>query len=80
MQAHMAGKDLRSFRDSAEEPFGILDGGIEAEGKPREKLAANQEECSNKGVRPPSVLGCCLVFVFVSIKLLWHSAKGKGIF
>lgn len=42
MEAHMIGKDLRSFRDSAEAPFGILDGGIEAEGKPREKLAANQ--------------------------------------
>lgn len=76
----MVGKDLRSFRDSAEEPFGILGGVIEAEGKPREKLAAKQEKCSKEGVRPPSVLGCCLFFVFVSSKLLWHSAKGKGSF
>lgn len=49
MQLHTAGKDLRSFRDSAEVPLGISDGDTEAEEKVNEILAVNQEECSNEG-------------------------------
>lgn len=49
MQPRMAGKDLRSFRDSAEVSLGISDGDTEAEEKVNEKLAVNQKECSNEG-------------------------------
>lgn len=68
MQTHVVGKDLRSFRDSAEEPLGISDGVREAEEKANEKSAANQEECSSEGAGHPQHFRCCLVYLFVSSK------------
>lgn len=49
MQSCMAGKDQRSFRDSAEVPLGISDAATEAEEKVNEKLAVSQRERSNEG-------------------------------
>lgn len=76
MQTRVAGIDLRSFRDFAEEPLEVLDGHKEAEEKVNEKLAAKKEESSREGGRPPSAL-LLLPGLFVYFQHLTLYKNGK---